>query len=257
MQSFLIVQMNPTSGREEEFNNWYSNVHIRDVMRMDGSISAQRFLQHAVQPGFGTPAEHRYLAFYEVSDTATLSQSHADAAGTDRMVINDAADMHGPIVCYYFPIAFEDSDPRPQTAARHALYVQMTPSDRADEALTAECRTLFPRMMTTAGIRRGWLARYYRIGQIVGKRPKGRLVAFFHIDDPDQFLSTAAAEDFIPGANLVEQVNVTLYDALTDRLTPHGVRRSSESELAAEHRDRAVAKRTNSPAWQPQVITTE
>jgi len=257
MQSLLIVQMNPVPGREDEFNNWYSNVHIRDVMRMDGGISAQRFVQREVQTGFATPAEHRYVAFYEVADTAALSQAHADAAGTDLMVINDAADMHGPIVCYYFPLAFEDRDPRPQTAARHALYVQMTPAEGAEEALAAECRTLFPRMVATAGIRCGWLARYYRIAQMVGKRPNSRLVAFFHIDNLDQFLSAANAEDFLPRSDLAEQVTVTLYDALTDRLTPHGVRRSTEAELAAEHRDRAIAQGTNPPAWQPQVITTD
>jgi hypothetical protein len=257
MQSLLIVQMNPVPGRDEEFNDWYSSVHIRDVMRMDGSISAQRFVQHAAQPDFGTPADHRYLAFYEVSDAATLSQSHADAAGTDRMVINDAADMLGPIVCYYFPLAFDDREPRSQATPRHALYVQMTPRHGAEDALAMQCRTLFPRMMATAGMRCGWLARYYRIGQMVGKRPNGRLVAFFHVDDPERFQSAARAQDFVPGEALADDVRITLYDALTDRLTPHKVRHSSDAEIAAEHGARAAAKRTNPPAWQPQVITTD
>lgn len=260
MQSLLIVQMNAAEKREAEFNDWYSHVHIRDVMRMDGAISAQRFVQSAAQPPFATPADHRFLAFYETCDTATLSQAHADAAGTDRMVISDAADMTGPIVCYYFPIAFEDRDPRPQTAPRHALYVQFTPAggreaEGAEDALAAQCRALFPRMMATPGIGRGWLARYHRIGQLVGAKPKGRLVAFFHVDDPGAFLRAAAPADF--RADAAADVRVTLYDALTDRVTPHGVRHSSDAELAAEQRARAIARQTHPPAWQPKVITTD
>ena len=49
MQPVLTVLINPVAGREDDFNDWYTNVHIRDVMRFAGSIRVQRLLASAVQ----------------------------------------------------------------------------------------------------------------------------------------------------------------------------------------------------------------
>jgi hypothetical protein len=48
--------------REQEFNDWYSNVHLPDMLAVPGMISATRWMSASSRPG-----EHRrYLAMYEM-----------------------------------------------------------------------------------------------------------------------------------------------------------------------------------------------
>ena len=39
----LIVLTNPVDGREDEYNDWYTNVHLDDVLKIPGVVGAQRF----------------------------------------------------------------------------------------------------------------------------------------------------------------------------------------------------------------------
>src|ERR1700680_1303253 len=43
-ESILIVFVNPLKGRDLSLDDWYTNIHIRDVMRIEGGISAQRLI---------------------------------------------------------------------------------------------------------------------------------------------------------------------------------------------------------------------
>jgi hypothetical protein len=53
---------NARPGQQDEFNEWYGNVHLPEVLAMPGVVSAQRF--DLLAPGFAQdfPAAHRYLA---------------------------------------------------------------------------------------------------------------------------------------------------------------------------------------------------
>jgi hypothetical protein len=54
----------PVPGREEEFDRWYREEHLPDLLGVDGVIAAQRF---EFATAFGSPGpDHRYLALYEV-----------------------------------------------------------------------------------------------------------------------------------------------------------------------------------------------
>ncbi len=39
----LVVMSNPAPGKEQEYNDWYTNVHLGDVLKVPGIVSAQRF----------------------------------------------------------------------------------------------------------------------------------------------------------------------------------------------------------------------
>jgi hypothetical protein len=39
----LIALSNPVAGKEQEFNEWYSNVHLRDVASLPGVKSGRRY----------------------------------------------------------------------------------------------------------------------------------------------------------------------------------------------------------------------
>jgi len=60
----LVVRTNPLEGKEDEFNRWYSETHIREVVQIPGFESAQRFRRSADQ--IREPDEFAYLALYEL-----------------------------------------------------------------------------------------------------------------------------------------------------------------------------------------------
>ena len=60
----LVVMSKPLEGREQEYNDWYQNVHLRDVVAIDGIYAAQRFrMSLSVMPG-ADPLP--YLAIYDI-----------------------------------------------------------------------------------------------------------------------------------------------------------------------------------------------
>lgn len=61
----LIVFSAPTPGQEEQYNDWYNNTHLAEVIEIPGFVAAQRFELCGDQlPGF-EPSPHQYLAIYE------------------------------------------------------------------------------------------------------------------------------------------------------------------------------------------------
>jgi hypothetical protein len=59
----LIVLTDPLEGKDEEFNEWYDNVHIPELLKVPGFAAAQRFV--AVPWMKGELPERRYLTLYE------------------------------------------------------------------------------------------------------------------------------------------------------------------------------------------------
>ena len=63
----LAVYTNPSDpSRDEEFNSWYNEVHLPDVLAVDGFVAATRYrVANAGIGGDGEPP-HRYVALYEI-----------------------------------------------------------------------------------------------------------------------------------------------------------------------------------------------
>lgn len=68
----LIVYTNPISPeREVDYNRWYDDTHLPEVLAADGFVAAARYrISDAQAKGVAAPA-HRYVAVYEV-DTDDL-----------------------------------------------------------------------------------------------------------------------------------------------------------------------------------------
>ena len=70
MRKIQLVYSNPVPGLEDEFNEWYSDRHVHEILRVPGYLSAQRFrvTRHRVggATDSGTPGPFQYLALYEV-----------------------------------------------------------------------------------------------------------------------------------------------------------------------------------------------
>ena len=48
--------------REEEFNEWYDNMHVPDMLEVEGMIKATRWMSAEDKPG----QKRKYLAMYEL-----------------------------------------------------------------------------------------------------------------------------------------------------------------------------------------------
>lgn len=69
--SLLVVFTNHVDGREDEFNDWYDNVHLREVCAVPGIAAAQRFSPQVAKLPDNDLAEvppptHGHLALYTV-----------------------------------------------------------------------------------------------------------------------------------------------------------------------------------------------
>ena len=87
----FVVLTNAVEGKDDTFNEWYSDVHLADVLKVPGIVAAQRFKLSDVQRD-QSPLPYRYLALYEI-ETDDLSHILAvlrERAGTSAMVISDA-----------------------------------------------------------------------------------------------------------------------------------------------------------------------
>jgi hypothetical protein len=99
MAKYVILALtNPTEGNEDEFNRWYDESHIADVIDVPGFVSARRFrLADRQYQQNRTPNKHRYLALYEIETDdldATLDELYS-RVGTPAMLMSDAIELDG------------------------------------------------------------------------------------------------------------------------------------------------------------------
>lgn len=98
----LVVLSNPTAEREDEYNDWYNNQHLQDVVAVPGFLSAQRY---RLNDAMGYDHAHRYLAIYELdsSDAANSVAELLRRRGTEAMFISEALDLDGAIAGVFEP----------------------------------------------------------------------------------------------------------------------------------------------------------
>jgi hypothetical protein len=90
----FVVMTNATGNRDAEFNKWYDNQHIPDVLRVPGFVAAQRFKISDAQLG-DAKSQWKYLALYELeTDNPAASLKELQARlGTPAMVMSETLDM--------------------------------------------------------------------------------------------------------------------------------------------------------------------
>jgi hypothetical protein len=88
----FVVNTNPVDGREQEYNDWYSNRHLADLLALPGVVSARRFMPADAQVVVGVAQPFKYLALYEIEtdDLADFIGQLISRTGTDRMPISTA-----------------------------------------------------------------------------------------------------------------------------------------------------------------------
>jgi hypothetical protein len=85
----LVVFTDAKEGQEDEYNEWYNNQHLRDIVALPGYVSAQRFRLHKPMQG---QFPNKYLAIYTMdTDNVDKTIEHMlSLGGTKAMPISEA-----------------------------------------------------------------------------------------------------------------------------------------------------------------------
>ena len=89
----LVVFSEATEGREDEYNQWYNEVHLKDVLSVEGFVAAQRFELSPAQLSDASAAPARFLAIYEIEAESLEAALAKLQAGAERMDMSDAIDL--------------------------------------------------------------------------------------------------------------------------------------------------------------------
>jgi hypothetical protein len=83
----LMVFTSPVEGQDAEYNDWYSNVHLSEVLEVPGIIAAQRW--QVGEASTDSPT-HRYLAIYELDERPAADVIASLVATASTMNISQA-----------------------------------------------------------------------------------------------------------------------------------------------------------------------
>jgi hypothetical protein len=86
----LVVETSARLGKDDEFNDWYDNTHIPDVLEVSGIVAAERFVLHG--SFIGDEPVNRYLALYEMETDDPDGTLRALNAAVPKMYLSDAWD---------------------------------------------------------------------------------------------------------------------------------------------------------------------
>ena len=89
MTTLFMVRSNPKPGQETAFNDWYTDVHLPEVLGIQGFLSAQRFTLNAAQ--IQSDQAQGYLAIYKI-DTYNVPGTLEQLSTATRLNMSDAID---------------------------------------------------------------------------------------------------------------------------------------------------------------------
>jgi hypothetical protein len=120
--ALLVVFSNAVEGQDEEFNRWYTEVHVPDVIKLGGATVGRRYQAAGVPLLPGIPEPGGYAAVYEV-EAETVEQIQAVAARfgesltTGEADISPTMDLSSVQAAWLLPISDAITGPNPGPAA--------------------------------------------------------------------------------------------------------------------------------------------
>ena len=91
----MVVFTNAVEGQDKDFNDWYQNTHLKQIVSIKPFVAAQRFrFNTSIVPGGPDPA--RYMAIYDIEtdDIGAALNEMNDLAASGRMPLPDSMDKH-------------------------------------------------------------------------------------------------------------------------------------------------------------------
>jgi hypothetical protein len=102
----FVVLSNPMPGKEDDYNRWYTETHLQDMLAVPGFTAAQRFA--LAETSDGAPASFKYCALYEATtdDPRGMLDEVLRRAGGLTMPIDPGMDSA------YFAVLYRPITPR-------------------------------------------------------------------------------------------------------------------------------------------------
>ncbi len=96
----MIVMSRPLDGREVEYDDWYQNFHLAQVVAIPGFKSAQRF---RMASRLGAGEVWPFLAIYEIEtdDIDTVVREIHARAGGAALLVSESIDTATAYACIY------------------------------------------------------------------------------------------------------------------------------------------------------------
>lgn len=248
IEAVYVVLTNAAPGRDADFNDWYTNVHARDTMRMRGGLAQQRFRFSAEQvqdfaEETGGPFPAQYLALYEVYDTQWFAQEHRDRARTPYMVIEDSLDMSRLDDFAYYPLAFRDRKPRAAAQCGVVLEQMQVCAGKAEAFREWYAGEYLPQRIAQPGIVSGALLAYEEYGQMMPFPPGHDHVAIWRVED-ESARANWRGDAMLTACPFLETTKtmVSCWDIASARIFKDQVAFPDAAALAAEEAARARIK---------------
>ncbi len=92
MRYQLEVSSRAVPGREADYNRWYDETHVREVLALPGFLACQRYTRIAAGSP-GSPADGESVAFYEVETDDPHALLQSLFAASPNMQLTDAIDV--------------------------------------------------------------------------------------------------------------------------------------------------------------------
>jgi hypothetical protein len=88
----LVVPSDAKPGRDDDYNQWYESIHLKDVSAIPGITSGRRFESDPRSPA---KPETKYLAIYEIDsdDPAAVLGELRRRGQSGEMELTDALDV--------------------------------------------------------------------------------------------------------------------------------------------------------------------
>jgi len=254
LASIFIVMTDAYPGQEDEFNDWYTNIHCHDTMRFKDSVAVQRWklsrYQLRYNAAFAGPWQP-WLCIYEVGDTQENIDVHVADTFTDRLPITSAQICEAAEDFYYVPA-------RPGKNAIEAfaspggdvITIRMNVQPGKDaEFVKWYAEDYLPRTLKLIGFTSGDLYRIADI-QLIDGKPPFQYTAVYHVADP--MVAIESLDSHLANANTILDcpfvvqggVRIACYSPITSRFTSEQahnlppVQRRLEDEFRAATKDR-------------------
>lgn len=109
-RGILLAFVSPSSADvEQEFNRWYDEVHVPDLLRAAGVVAARRYrISEAQMPFYAAAVAafgHSYIALYEV-EAEDPQKALLDLEVAARDFANSDAVDYGTLQAIYFDQVF-------------------------------------------------------------------------------------------------------------------------------------------------------
>ena len=249
LPSIFIVMTEAFDEQVDEFNDWYTNIHCHDTMRIRGSVAVQRWKLAPHQLRYNADLngpEQRWLCIYEIMDTQENIDVHVRDCFSDAMPITAAQRIDKAEDFYYVPAggtkgavatyASRDGD---------VLLVRMNAKEGHEDRLIQWYREQYqPRLLKLMGFLDGELYRTADL-QLIDAVPRYEFSGVYHVADPlvaiESLDSHLAQSGTLADCPHIEpgSIGIACYGAITNRFTSEQACNLPQAQKELEDRFRA------------------